>query len=118
MQTNPELQADRTAPRLQIQTDDVSHILLLNRRSHGVEPTLFAAELEKFSPYQDRISAALASQSGLLDEMAALIKQAENGRGVRDAQRKLGGAAQRQDDLDRRFRAAYEGYMDARSNLE
>jgi hypothetical protein len=103
---------------MQIQTDDVSHLLLLNRRSQGVEPTLFAAELEKFSPYQHRISAALASQSGLLDEMAALIKQAENGRGVRDAQRKMGGAAQRRDDLDRRFRAAYEGYMDARSNLE
>jgi len=79
---------------------------------------LFASELEKFSPYQDRISAALGSQSGLIDEMAVLIKQAESGRGVREAQRKLGGAAQRRDDLDRRFRAAYEGYMDARTDLE
>jgi hypothetical protein len=50
--------------------------------------------------------------------MAMLAKQAESASGIRQAQRKIDQAEGRRGELDRRFRAAFEGYMDIRSDLE
>jgi hypothetical protein len=49
---------------------DVSHILLLNRRNSGVEPTLFVAELGEFWPYQQRLPAGMHHQTVTLQEIA------------------------------------------------
>ncbi|KAH8112835.1 BRO1-domain-containing protein [Phellopilus nigrolimitatus] len=57
-----------------IQTDDVSHLLLLNRRNQAVEPTLFAAELEKFKPYQSRLAATVQYEQVALLEITQLWK--------------------------------------------
>ncbi|ODO11054.1 hypothetical protein I350_01656 [Cryptococcus amylolentus CBS 6273] len=71
-----------------IQTDDVSNLLLLNRRSSNVEPQLFASELEKFRPYQTRVAAASSAAKSLTQELEMLIAQVQRGRGVKDLSRK------------------------------
>ncbi len=101
-----------------VQADDVSHLLLLNRRTQGVEPTLFATELEKFRPYQSRIGSAIASQGAILGEMASLIKQVESGKGMREANRSLGDAESKQIELERNLRRGIEAYREVRGGLE
>ncbi|KAI0267491.1 BRO1-like domain-containing protein [Gloeopeniophorella convolvens] len=62
-----ERERDQTLKDLKekIQSDDVSHLLLLNRRNPNVEPTIFASELEKFRPYQQRLSQTMHHQQRL-----------------------------------------------------
>ncbi|EDR10599.1 uncharacterized protein LACBIDRAFT_317220 [Laccaria bicolor S238N-H82] len=45
-----------------VQSNDVAHLLLLNRKNTGVEPALFAAELEKFRPYQQSLASTVYHQ--------------------------------------------------------
>ncbi|KZV72508.1 hypothetical protein PENSPDRAFT_628544 [Peniophora sp. CONT] len=52
--------------------DDVSHLLLLNRRNPNVESTIFAAELEKFKPYQQKLSASNISRQAAITEVTQL----------------------------------------------
>ncbi|PPQ68084.1 hypothetical protein CVT25_014247 [Psilocybe cyanescens] len=100
-----------------IQTDDVSHLLLLNRRNSGVEPTLFAAELEKFRPYQQRLASTVHHQEMALQEVTTLWK------GLRDLAGRGAGARRweerekRKKDTVRRFSRARDGYMEVRDGL-
>ncbi|KAG6828280.1 hypothetical protein H0H92_008552 [Tricholoma furcatifolium] len=100
-----------------VQTDDVSHLLLLNRRNSGVEPTLFAAELEKFRPYQDRLAGTVNAQDTVLAEIRSLWT------GLRDIATRSTGARKwdererRKRELSRRFSEARDGYVQVRDGL-
>ena len=52
----------------------MSHILLLNRRNSGIDPRLFAAGLEKFRPYRQRLTASMHHQTVTLQEIDMLWK--------------------------------------------
>lgn len=101
-----------------VQADDVSHLLLLNRRSQDIQPTLFQAELEKFRPYQSRISAAIASQSSIMQEIAAIFKSVDSRRGIREAQRKMSNDERSGADVEGRFRKAAQSYDEVRTGLQ
>ncbi|SJX60561.1 related to BRO1-cytoplasmic class E vacuolar protein sorting (VPS) factor [Sporisorium reilianum f. sp. reilianum] len=58
-----------------IQTDDISQVLVLNRRAQNVDSSIFAAELEKFKPHQNRIAVSLHHQQALLAEVEAAFKE-------------------------------------------
>ncbi|SPO20190.1 probable Vacuolar protein-sorting protein BRO1 [Ustilago trichophora] len=58
-----------------IQTDDISQVLVLNRRAQNVDSSIFAAELEKFKPHQNRIAVSLHHQQSLLAEINAAFKE-------------------------------------------
>ncbi|KAJ1030172.1 hypothetical protein NDA16_001084 [Ustilago loliicola] len=58
-----------------IQTDDISQVLVLNRRTQNVDSSIFAAELEKFKPHQNRIAVSLHHQQALLAEVDAAFKE-------------------------------------------
>ena len=70
-----------------VQNDDVSNLLLLNRRSQNVEPQLFASELEKFKPFQSRLAAAIHTSSTILQELEMFVRQVEKGKGVKERQK-------------------------------
>lgn len=54
----------------QIQNDDVSQQLLLNRRTApNGESSVFAAELEKFTPFKVRVTGTIEHQQKTLDEL-------------------------------------------------
>ncbi len=58
-----------------IQTDDISQVLVLNRRAQNVDASIFAAELEKFKPHQNRIAVSLHHQQALLGEIETAFKE-------------------------------------------
>lgn len=58
-----------------IQTDDISQVLVLNRRAQNVDSSIFAAELEKFKPHQNRIAVSLHHQQALLAEINSAFKE-------------------------------------------
>ncbi|KAJ3814623.1 BRO1-domain-containing protein [Lentinula lateritia] len=95
-----------------IQTDDVSPLLLLNRRNTAVEPTLFAAELEKFRPYQQRLGQTVVQQEVVLSEVGAFWKS------LREmSARKWEEREKRKKDLLVRFGRARDVYMEVRDGI-
>ena len=102
---------------MQVQTDDVSHLLLLNRRNTGVEPTLFAAELEKFRPYQQRLAATAQFQQVVLQEVGFLWKGLRESAGRGPGARKWEERERKKKDTIKRFQRARDGYMEIRDGL-
>ncbi|TDL27807.1 BRO1-domain-containing protein [Rickenella mellea] len=100
-----------------IQTDDVSHLLLLNRRNSSVEPTLFAAELEKFKPYQSRLAATRQHEQVALQEITQFWKGLKDFAGRGPGARKWDEREKRKKDLVRRFLRARDGYNEVRDGL-
>ncbi|KAJ8075939.1 bck1-like resistance to osmotic shock [Marasmius tenuissimus] len=100
-----------------VQTDDVSHLLLLNRRNTGVEPTLFAAELEKFRPYQHRLAGTVQHQEATIAEIKSLYKKLKDLAGRGPGARKWEDREKQKKNVTRRFQRARDGYMEARDGL-
>lgn len=100
-----------------VQTDDVSHLLLLNRRNTGVEPALFAAELEKFKPFQQRLTGAVEQQRQVLAEITSLWKKLKDTAGRGPGAKKWEERERRKRDTIRRFSNARDGYMQVKDGL-
>ncbi|KAJ7713471.1 BRO1-domain-containing protein [Mycena maculata] len=100
-----------------VQNDDVSHLLLLNRRNTGVEPTLFAAELEKFRPYQQRLAATIHHQEVALQDVVARWKVLKDFTEFKSPARKWDEKEKRRKEGVRRFGRAREGYEEVRDGL-
>jgi hypothetical protein len=95
----------------------VSHILLLNRRNTGVEPTLFAAELEKFRPFRERLAGSVQDQQKVLEQLTQLWKGLKDTAGRGAGARKWDERERRKKDTTRRFLRARDGYMEVRDGL-
>lgn len=100
-----------------IQADDVSHLLLLHRRNTGVEPALFAAELEKFRPYQQRLAATVHHQQVAVQEIQSLWKGLRDLAGRGPGVKKWEEQERWKKDTVRRFSRARDGYMDVRDGI-
>lgn len=100
-----------------IQTDDVSHLLLLNKRNTGVEPSLFASELEKFRPYQQRLVTCSQHQQTALQEITSLWKALKDLAGRGPGAQKWEERERRKKDTIRRFSRARDVYMEVRDGL-
>ncbi|KIJ16426.1 hypothetical protein PAXINDRAFT_113542 [Paxillus involutus ATCC 200175] len=100
-----------------IQADDVSHLLLLNRRNAAVEPTLFAAELEKFRPYQQRLAATVHHQQMALQQIQGMWKSLRDIAGRGPGAKKWEEREKRKKDAVRRISCARDGYMEVRDGL-
>lgn len=101
----------------QIQSDDVSHLLLLNRRNQAVEPALFAAELEKFKPYQSRLASTVQYEQAALQEITQLWKSLKDLAGKGPGARKWEERERRKRDTMRKFTHARDVYMEIRDGL-
>jgi len=100
----------------QIQSDDVSHLLLLNQRSRSVEPSLFAQELEKFRPFQNRISSTLHHQEATLEEIGKLWRALQGGRG-REWVKRIDVAEKKRAEGIGRLSQARDGWAEVRDGL-
>lgn len=104
-----------------VQTDDVSHLLLLNRRNANVAPgtetSLFAGELEKFRPYQQRIGATVHHEQVVLQEVSALWRALRDFAGRGQSAKKWEEKERRKKDAVKRFERARDGYMEVRDGL-
>lgn len=102
---------------VQIQSDDVSHLLLLNRRNQAVEPALFAAELEKFKPFQNSLVSTVQYEQAVLVEITQLWKGLKDLAGRGPGARKWEEREKRKKETMRRFTRARDGYMEVRDGL-
>ncbi|KZP17376.1 BRO1-domain-containing protein [Athelia psychrophila] len=100
-----------------IQTDDVSHLLLLNRRNTGVEPALFAVELEKFKPYQQRLVSSVHHQQSAIQDLQSLWKSLKDLAGRGPGAKKWDEREKRKKETINRFQRARDGYMEVRDGL-
>ena len=101
----------------QVQQDDVSHLLLLNRRNTGVESTLFAGELEKFRPYQQRLAATVHHEQVTLQELTQLWRALKDMAGRGPGAKKWEEREKRKKETVRRFSRARDVYMEVRDGL-
>ncbi|KAG9092612.1 bck1-like resistance to osmotic shock [Ceratobasidium sp. 370] len=98
-----------------IQNDDVSQLLLLNRRSGPtVETALFQSELEKFKPYQARISSTVHHQQATLQEVGGLLRRLQNERGKGGWAKQWEAGEKRRREAVTRVARAREGWMEVR----
>ncbi|KAF9169610.1 bck1-like resistance to osmotic shock [Mortierella sp. AD011] len=72
--------------KIKTQQDDISNLLILNKKSAGIEPQLFAQELEKFRPHQTRITATVHHQQAVVQELTIHYKELMNGQEARNLQ--------------------------------
>lgn len=104
--------------KIKARDDDISSIILLNRKSSDVEPQLFAAELEKFRPYQTRIASTYNHQKGLLGDIATMLKQLLQKVDVKDGLDIYHRQKVAQEDLLTRLQNGYDIYIQTRQGLE
>lgn len=95
----------------------MSHLLLLNRRGGNVEPTLFAAELEKFQPYQQRLASTVHHQEIALQEVAQLWHALKDLAGKGPGAKKWDDREKKKRETLLRFAAARENYLEVRDGL-
>ncbi|GAA6016188.1 hypothetical protein JCM11491_003763 [Sporobolomyces phaffii] len=101
-----------------VQSDDISHILILNRKgSAALEPSLFATELEKFRPHQQRLTQTLSAQQQVLAEVNTGFKALTEGPKARQAQQQWLEAERSKKDLVNRLGRATQAYGDVRVAL-
>ncbi|KAG0369549.1 BRO1-like domain-containing protein [Gamsiella multidivaricata] len=72
--------------KVKTQQDDILNLLILNKKSSGIEPQLFAQELEKFRPHQTRVTATIHHQQVLMQELTTYYKELMNGQEARSLQ--------------------------------
>jgi len=101
-----------------IQNDDVSHLLLLNRRNTNVEPTLFKTELEKFKPLSQRLDSTIRHQALALSELGTAYKALASFARHSKLGRRKGEKAKLADGLKKRFEDTQRGYGEARGGAE
>ena len=82
-----------------------------------MEPTLFAMELEKFRPYQQRLASSVHHQGVALQEVTTLWKGLKDLAGRGAGARKWEEREKKKKDTVRRFSRARDVYMEVRDGL-
>jgi ALIX V-shaped domain binding to HIV len=101
-----------------VHNDDISNVLILNRKNPNIEAQVFASELEKFRPYQTRLEGLIHKQKELLQEVITSFKKLLSEQSGSKEQSDIETAHQQVDALNARFRAARGGWEDVREGAE
>ena len=100
-----------------VHNDDISQLLIINRKTANVEPTLFAAELEKFRPHQARLAAACQAQEQSMQLVQSTFAQLTSGKKGKEIQNRWAKADRARKDLQARFKRAYDAYREIRNGV-
>lgn len=100
-----------------VHNDDISQLLILNRKSQNVEPTLFAAELEKFRPHQARIQSTIALQQSTLQQTQNVYGQLTSGKKGKEIQDRFVKIERAKKDLIARYKRAHDAYLEVRTSI-
>lgn len=99
-----------------VQSDDISHLLILNRKSTP-DPSLFTRELEKFRAHESRLAATVQRQQGMLAEVSAKYRSLTEGKRAREVAGQWARADGRRRELESRLGRARDGYAQVRDAL-
>ncbi|MBW0525163.1 hypothetical protein O181_064878 [Austropuccinia psidii MF-1] len=100
-----------------IQADDISQLLILNRKAQNIEPALFAAELDKFRAHSGRISATLHLQATAIQELTGHFKSLVESKRGKELQDYWNNAFKKRGQLTARLQAAYQAHEEVRTGL-
>jgi tyrosine-protein phosphatase non-receptor type 23 len=98
--------------------DDISSVLILNKKNPNIESQLFTSELEKFRPYQTRLGGLVHKQQDLLSEVVKAFKALLQEQAGSKEQEEIEAAQQEADNYIARFRAARGGWEDVREGAQ
>ena len=98
--------------------DDISSVLILNKKNPNIESQLFTSELEKFRPYQTRLAGLIHKQQELLSEVVTAFKTLLQEQTGSKEQEEIEAAHQESDNYVARFRAARGGWEDVREGAQ
>jgi FMN-dependent NADH-azoreductase len=100
-----------------VHKDDISSLLILNRKVPNIEEQLFKAELGKFQPQQSRIDATIHHQQNLIKELTDTWKSVLANETVRQKTASREGMRSQRQALLERFRLAYHAWTESRDGL-
>ncbi|PHH84900.1 hypothetical protein CDD83_1210 [Cordyceps sp. RAO-2017] len=99
--------------------DDISQVLILNKKSiSSYESELFAQELEKFRPHQNRLIQANHKQSTLMKELTATFNALLQDKRVRSEQSKYEAIQRQRSSVVNRYKRAYQEFLDLEAGLQ
>jgi len=102
-----------------VQSDDISHLLVLNRgKGGGGDTSLFANELEKFRPHQQRLSQTVTTQQTILTEINQLFKQLTESPQAKETLMRWESIEKSKKTLVNRFGRVVQVYQDVKLALE
>ena len=109
---------DSDSSQLQVHNDDISQILILNKKSiSSYETQLFEQELEKFRPYQTRLLQATHKQSALMKELTTIFNTLLQDKRVRSEQSKYEIIQRQRSSAINRYKRAYQEFLDLQAGL-
>ncbi|KPI41352.1 Vacuolar protein-sorting protein bro1 [Cyphellophora attinorum] len=101
-----------------VHTDDISNILILNKKSlTGQETQLFQAELEKFRSHQNRLISTVHKQSSLLKDLTKTYGDLLQDKRIRSDQQRYEGIQKARSNVLHRYRRAYTAHGDLAQGL-
>ncbi|KAI9265997.1 BRO1-like domain-containing protein [Sporodiniella umbellata] len=95
--------------------DDISQLLILNKKAN-VEEQIFASELEKFRPYQHRISATIQHQQQAIQDLTEAFKKLMEGHEAQKLHSQNEKAEKVQKELMRNFEEARATYREVKED--
>lgn len=101
-----------------VQEDDISHLLVLNRKNNNIEPQIFASELEKFKPYQTKIADSVKRQQPLIQELSEHFKALMESPEARDIQSIWDSAEMKRDTLLDSLKRAHDTYIQVKNGIK
>ncbi|KAI9025129.1 BRO1-like domain-containing protein [Phycomyces nitens] len=114
-----EKERDETLNDLKEKTiqDDISHLLILNKKVANVEQQIFASELEKFQSHQQRIAQTIHKQQQVIQELTTAFKLLMEGEDAQKLQSRWDLADRQRRGVVERFSRAKTGYFDTKEGL-
>ncbi|KAG2217069.1 hypothetical protein INT45_014134 [Circinella minor] len=97
--------------------DDISNVLILNKKTSNVEQQIFTAELEKYKPHQQRISATIQQQQNTMRELTDAFKALVEDKEAEKLQKRYGQIDQKRQIVISRFNHAKTNYFETREDL-
>ncbi|KJR84540.1 vacuolar protein-sorting protein BRO1 [Sporothrix schenckii 1099-18] len=102
----------------QIHDDDISQILILNKKSiANYETQLFKSELEKFRTHQNRLVQANHKQAALMKELTAAFNTLLQDKRVRSEQSKYESVQRQRASVVNKYKRAYQEFLDLEAGL-
>ncbi|KAI7851752.1 BRO1-like domain-containing protein [Circinella umbellata] len=97
--------------------DDISNVLILNKKTSNVEQQIFTAELEKYKPHKQRISATIQQQQQTIRELTDAFKALVEDKEAEKLQKRYGQIDQKRQVVISRFNNAKTNYFETREDL-
>ena len=97
--------------------DDISNVLILNKKAPNVEQQIFASELEKYESHRQRITVTIQRQQQAIRELTDAYKSLMEDKEASTLQTRYDRIQAQQRKVVDRFKNAKDRYFDVKENI-